>query len=369
MKKNKYIAAGLLMLSLLFLLGGCGPAPARQIEVPEGHILITDILGRKVVVPKNPQYVAPIFAPSLHIIAMLGDTDKVVALSAGNLRDILFVEIFPSLLDARVPKEGGSTPLNIEELFKDPAPQIIFCDPATVHDDRVMRQLELFGVPVVAVNYDSIEELKFTFSLLGEIMGREERAADYIAYFENTLTMILARIGNMPNEEKKIVYHAVNELLRTDIANTLSGQWLPMMGIISAGSMTVEGADSDSKNYISLERLLQIDPEYIIINGADVYDYIYSDRGSRLHVLKAYKNDNIYLLPMGVTRWGHPNSLEAPLAMIWVAQLFHPELFTDIDIVKEIKDFYRRFFDYELEDEWVKLILEGRDLRGWRYRD
>ncbi|MCL2816942.1 MAG: ABC transporter substrate-binding protein, partial [Clostridiales bacterium] len=300
MKKSRYLIAGLLMLSLLLCFGGCGPAQQR--EIPEGHILITDCLGREVWVPQNPQYIASLFAPGTHIIGMLGGSENVVAINEGVTRDILFVEIYPAILEARQPRVSAVT--NIEELFKDPAPQVIFVDASTINDAKMMENLERFGVPVVAVRYNSIEELKHAFSMIGEILGSESKAAEYNAFLSDTLEMITGRLAG-GGAEKKVVYHALNEILRTDITNTLSGQWIPMMGLTPAGIKEIEGADSDAKHYVSLEQLLRYDPEYIIINGADVYDYIYSDRGYRLHVLQAYKNDNIYLLPMGVTRWAH----------------------------------------------------------------
>ncbi|MCL2816941.1 MAG: ABC transporter substrate-binding protein [Clostridiales bacterium] len=365
MKKSRHIIAGLLAFLLLLLLGGCGPASTRG-ELPEGHIWVTDYLGREVAVPQNPQYVACLFSPATHIIAMLGDAGKMVAIPGGNTRDVLFVEIFPSVLQARTPKGSGT--VNIEELFKDPVPQVIFLDAATIHDERMMKNLEAFGVPIVAVGFYSVEELKYNVALLGQIMGREERAAAYNAYLDEKLEMVASRIGNMPNSDKKIVYHAVNELLRTTVTNTVSGEIIPQAGIILSGSKATDDDESDRdnyKNFITLEQLFIWDPEYIIINGEDVYDYIYSERGSKLHSLSAYKNGKIYLLPMGISRWGHPHSTEGPLTLIWLAKLMHPELFADIDMGEEVKDFYRRFWGAELDDEMVEQMLSGRGLRSW----
>jgi len=366
-RKSLRFASLLALVLALALLGSCGfvtQGSEAIAEVPDGFIMVTDSLGREVYVPINPRYVATVHAPITHFVTMLGGADTIVAVASGNTRDVLFVEMFPDILNARQPR--GNNMINLEELFKDPVPQIVFLDEVSVRDERVLQNIEAFGVPVVAVGFNSIEELMAMTTMVGQIMGGEEIAAAYNAHLTETLAMITQRIGNMPDEDKRVVYHAVNELLRTNVANSLAGEWMPKMGIIPAVSVMSDDPINNNRHFVGLEELLQLDPEYIIINGADVYDYIHSPRGERLHVLSAFQNDNIYLLPMGISRWAHHNSLETPLAMKWLAQLVHPDLFEDIDMVEEIKDFYRRFFDYELSRETVELILDGRTFRDWR---
>jgi iron complex transport system substrate-binding protein len=380
------ISLSLLALGLM-IFGGCGQnnngnaesegiyTPVAEYEAdatpepeslgPAGHILVTDFLGREVWVPQNPQYIASIYAPTAHLVAMLGGADNIVAMANGNTRDVLFMEIFPQLSEVRLPR-GGGIDVNVEELFADPVPQLILLDAVSVSDDRILSNLELFGVPVLAIEYFSIDGLKTMVSMLGEILGAQQRAAAFIDYFADTINMIQERIGDMPQEDKKVVYHAVNEILRTNITNSLPGEWMPMVGMIPAIYAQSDDPIGVDRLIISLEQLLIYDPDYIIITGADVYDYIHSDRGERLQVLSAYRYNRIFLLPMGITRWAHQNSLETPLAMKWLAQTLHPELFADIDMHQAIIDFYRDFFDYDISDEFVEMILDGRTFRDWR---
>jgi len=41
----------------------------------------------------------------------------------------------------------------------------------------------------------------------------------------------------------------------------------------------------------------------------------------------------------------------------WMAKQMYPELFEDLDIEQEIKDYYSEFYGLELTDEQVALIL------------
>jgi len=348
---------------LASFLTGCAKETAADLTPEEGYIIVTDYLGKKVKIKENPDYIGSIFAVAGHVLAMYGDVEKIVAISEGNTRDYLFCEIYPQILSARIVK--GSNTLNIEELAKQPRPEVLILNPEVTLDESMMKQLDKFGIPIVTIAYDNVEQQQI-MELLGTITGREKEAAAYNEYYRNVVELVASRTAKIPEEERKTVYHAINELLRTDQADTLSEDWLNLVGV---ENVAFSGGERESigtnKSYLSLEELLQRNPEYMIINGGDVLDYI--EASPQLHNLKAYREGNIYLLPLGVSRWGHPYSIETPLAILWTAKTIYPELFTDVDMEKETKDFYLNFFNYELSDSQVAKILSGRgykDIKG-----
>ena len=60
-------------------------------------------------------------------------------------------------------------------------------------------------------------------------------------------------------------------------------------------------------------------------------------------------------MPLGIYRW-YPPSGDAPLMLKWMAQKNHPDLFS-YDMNEEIKDYYKRYYNYELSDMQVDEIL------------
>lgn len=352
---------GGLLLVLVLLVSACssiGNQLTDSAQAGENQRIVTDCLGRTVAVPKEIDRVAAIFSPAAHIICMLGDSEKIQSVSEGNMRDRLLLNLYPAVADARTPKGGGA--FNVEELYREPLPDIIFCDPATVNDGDTMKQLEKFKVPVVAIDFQTITDQKTAIMLIGTIMGREEKAARYCAYLDETQKLITGRIEAAGKSDTITLYHAVNELLRGDTEKSLSADIIDRMGIAQLGVKAMPGLN-DAKNYISLETLFADDPQYIIVNGADVYDYILQNE--RLHVLQAYQNNHVYNLPVGISRWGQPYSLETPLFMLWLGKTVYPELFEDVDMKQEMKTYYQTFFDADLSDDILNQILEGRDLR------
>ena len=51
-------------------------------------------------------------------------------------------------------------------------------------------------------------------------------------------------------------------------------------------------------------------------------------------------------------------ALEIPLAVLWTAKTLYPDLFADIDLAAETKNFYHQFFDCDLSDADVQKIFK-----------
>jgi iron complex transport system substrate-binding protein len=50
----------------------------------------------------------------------------------------------------------------------------------------------------------------------------------------------------------------------------------------------------------------------------------------------------VYQIPIGITRWGHPSSFETPLAILWLMKLLYPGSF-EVDMIRKSGLFTRTF--------------------------
>ncbi len=358
--KKQFITGNLpnCVLAIALLFAGCSKHEEPSAVTPEaGFIVVTDLMGRQVKIKEDIEHVGSLFAVASHIVAMLGEADSIVTIPQGNVRDLLFCEIYPEILNARIAKRGNV--ISIEEIAKKPRPEVFIVNPEVAHDKGQMGLLEKLRTPVLAIAYRNMEQQMEAVELVGQIIGQPEKAGAYRAYYQKTIDLVSSRVSKIPETERQTVYHAINELLRTDQPETLSADWINCIGVENTA---LSDADRDgfpfNKNYMALEELLEKNPEHILINGGDVYDYI--ENSPQLHNLKAFRNGNIHLLPLGISRWGHPYSIETPLAMLWAAKKIYPAYFDDIDIGTETRSFYRTFFNYELSDDQLAKILSGR---------
>ena len=84
--------------------------------------------------------------------------------------------------------------------------------------------------------------------------------------------------------------------------------------------------------------------------------HMYKENG-KWSTLKAVQNEELHRIPSGVFFLDKGST--TTLLVLWMATFMQPELFSDIDMVEEIKYYYSEFYEYELTDEQAKMVIEG----------
>ena len=107
----------------------------------------------------------------------------------------------------------------------------------------------------------------------------------------------------------------------------------------------------------SLEQMLAWNPDVLLVSGQEDLKEVYEDR--RFGVIKAVKSRRVYVAPIAAHLWAN-RTVEQPLTVLWAAQIFYPELFKNLDFVKEMEYFYGRFFHYRMSDLEAREILNRK---------
>lgn len=356
-KIRNLIIFSLCIVMISTLLIGCTKNQVEtELEKVE-TIIVTDCIDREVEVPKIIDKIGCLFAVSGHVVTMLGEGEKIVAVNNGLMRDKLLLDICPSILDAVVPKVSGS--INIEELAK-VKPDIVFVEIDVIKYKGEAEKFDKFGIPYFVVDFNNIEEQQEMIRKVGKVLGKEVKADNYIYFYNQCIEMVSEKTNEIPLDQRINIYHSVNEATRTDAPNTLPADWTEVAGANNV-SVNKELKFVDNKYFASLEQILLWNPEVILVNEDGVEEYILTNK--QWENLDAVKNEKVYLLPNGVSRWGHHNSIETPLAILWTSKKLYPDRFVDIDLKKITKDFYKEFFSYELTDEEIERILNGKGMR------
>ncbi|NTW70788.1 MAG: ABC transporter substrate-binding protein [Eubacteriaceae bacterium] len=355
---KKRIILLIALLCIVFFLSGCWKANEPS-GTDEQSFEIIDSAGRSVIIPEKVEKIACLYAFTGHALGLLEQDDKIVAVVEGLKRDKLFVKLFPDIDNALVPFTDGS--INIEELIK-ADPDVVFVRSDTASNEQEMKKISELGIPAVCADYTNMEEQIQAVEIIGKVCGGDavKKAEAYTKYYRKCIALAEERTKNLSAEEKIKVYHSVNEAVRTDSEDSLSADWMESAGVINV-SVDKELNLVENKNYASLEQIFIWDPEVIIANEEGVANYILTD--SKWKGLDAVNNRTVYQMPVGISRWGHPGSIETPLAILWLDKTLYPDLFKDIDLYKETKNFYKTFFSYTLSDQDVKDILSGTGMR------
>lgn len=350
--KKRLISTFLLCAFLLSMLSACGGSIAQT----PGQITVIDMAGRTVTVPEDPAHICALSPFCAPFIVSFGYGDKMNATVNAIKRDVLIQEICPSLQDATVVKQSGS--INAEAILAQQV-DLIIAEDASYDDADERAKLDALGIPYIVLKNNTIEEAMDSVTLLGTVLGTEDLANTYVQYYQDTLDFVSQVVNTIPEEDRPTLYHSINEATRTDYPGSITAEWISYTGVDNvslSSSLTFDGGNA----YTTLEQIFVWDPKIIICNETGIADYILTD--SKWVGLQAVTNGTVYQMPIGITRWGHPNSVETPLALLWLAKTLYPDEF-DIDIEEEAKEFYHTFFDYNLDDDTIEAIFSGEGIR------
>lgn len=334
-----------------------------QAQNKKDFITITDCADRQVKVPVKVERIACLYLFAGHVVTMLGRGEDIVAVSNGLKRDSLLLEICPSIKNAMVPKSQGA--LNMEELLK-AAPDVLFIAGDTLPDNGELVKLARFGIPTIIIDFSDIQSQQKAISIIGQAIGREKRAEEYNSFYRGAVEKIRAVTVKLPEDKKTRLYYAENEALRTTLNNDLSRDCLNIAGVINV-ALNDTGNILEGKNFVTLERIILWNPEVILVNEPEAFKLIKEDK--KWAAINAVINNRVYQMPIALSRWGHPGSIETPLAVMWTAKKIYPALFPDIDIEIETVKYYKTFFNYDLSETKVRAILNGELVRKPKKRN
>ncbi|KAF1085301.1 High-affinity heme uptake system protein IsdE precursor [Sporotomaculum syntrophicum] len=348
------------VIAISLLLTGCqdGTKDSQpDTSGQTGTITVTDCIGRQVEIPDQVDRIACLYAFSGHVVAMLGKADQIVSVVDGLKRDVLLNSLYPGIKEANIPVTSGS--INIEELIK-AQPDLAFIKGETARSEGEVAKLNKANIPYLVVDFNNMREQQYAVTMIGQAIGAETEARKYNEFYQACIDRVEKKVSSIPSSQRVRVYHSVNEATRTDMKDTLPADWLQAAGVNNV-SVNQPLKLIEEKHFASLEQILLWNPDVILVNEYGVGDYIMTNE--QWATLSAVQNHRVYQMPIGISRWGHPGSLETPLAILWTAQLLYPDKFTELDLADEAKGFYAEFFNLQLSDEEIDQVLKAQGMR------
>ena len=346
-----------LIASLLVLMPACAGSSQDSPTSARETILITDSIGREVEVPRNVERIAALYSFAGYAVCLFGRGNDLVAVPGGLQRDKLLIRLFPQVANASVPRTGGA--INAEELLKI-KPDLVLVRSDTVVDEREAEKLDSAHIPYLVIDFSTMDEQRATLMMIGKAIGREAEAKSYDEYYAGIVDRVTRVTNDIPDAEKVRLYYSENQANRTTDTSSVAADWTKASGVINV-SVGQDLQQVDSDYYASIEQILLWDPEVIIANETAAYDLIKGH--PQWSAVKAVQDGKVYHMPNGISRWGHPGSVETPMALLWTAKTVYPDKFADVDIEEETRYYYQTFFNMDLDDETIAVILKGGDMR------
>ncbi|AFS78918.1 ABC transporter periplasmic binding protein [Gottschalkia acidurici 9a] len=372
-KNFKRLTSLLLILILaLSLTVGCNKTETsskgnsiEQSQVEDKERIITDMSGREVKIPSKVEKVystSPIAQMAVYTI----DSKKLTGLlfELTEMEKKYTVEGYSEL-----PILGGwfgkDNKGNIEEILK-VDPDVIIAmgdvdDASKQFADDLQKQI---GKPVVIADGE-LEKTPESYKFLGEVLNEEKRAQELADYCEKTLKESKEIADSIKEEEKVTIYYAQGpEGLQTDPAKSTHAGVFDFVGAKNIAD--VESKGGYGRTEVSIEQILNWNPDKIIVckdknnktgKVSSSYETITTD--NKWSSLRAVKENQVYEIPDSPYNIiDRPPSVSRILGIKWLGNLLYPDKFK-YDIEQETKEFYEKFYHYELKDGDIEEILQN----------
>jgi len=348
LKWQKWLLLFFCIFLSLCLFTGCAQTQTGQTSADTR--IVTDQAGREVVIPAEVNRIVTTWRPCTFLVFAVGGQEKLVGVDNGSTTAPFTVGVYPEIKN--VTKVGDKkSGINVEAVVAT-KPDVV-CVWAEASKGGIIEQLETQGIPTLVIIPESAEEMKEATLLLGEVLGRTEQAKKIIDYYDDTVAMIKERLKDVPESERKRVYLAGAYGILSSCGSDFYQHYL----IEQAGGINVAAELKGGWQSVSPEQLVAWDPDVII---ADPYctesmeDALKMDPA--LKALKAVKNNQLYSFPK-IGQWSFPIPQSA-MGILWLSKTLYPEHFEDLDIEKEVNNYYKEFFGVSYTE------LGGSDLDG-----
>ncbi|HJJ71142.1 MAG TPA: ABC transporter substrate-binding protein [Methanocorpusculum sp.] len=351
MRKQILLFTALLAVFAVLISAGCVTTDSPGDS--EGMVTITDAFGRDVTIPENPEKIAVVGSGSMRYFVYLGiDLDDVCAVDYQDSKlNIQTVNVRPYALAnpeiLEIPEVGAAKGVVDNEKLLMSGAEILFMGGASSSNTEVANEIqEKTGIPVVMFytgNYvtDS-EKIQDTLLMLGEILNKEQRAKDLIAYFDAVEADLKKRVAGLSAEETVYVggvsYNGVHGLDGTDPT------YYPFAALnIKNAAAEVTSVSQTGYAQISKEKLLEWDPEIIFVDlntmeaagGGGIYE-LQNDPAYK--GLSAVKSGKVFAVnPHTSMGTNHETSMANAY---YIGTILYPEQFSDIDPAKKADEIY-----------------------------
>lgn len=336
----------LLACVLLFLscgLAGCDDAQSGQSgqsgqEAGETRT-VTDMFGREVTLPKNIERVVCIGSGALRLYSYIGDMSKLCGVEEceyGYLISVRPYQMVNEELFKSLPSIGAGGPQGTPD-----AEALLAADPDVIFslytlDIAAMDELQQkTGIPVVVLSYGETEvfdeDVLASLTLMGNILGKKERAkelSDYIAAMQMDLAK---RTMNIPDAEKKTVYLGCQSNYGNHGIGSSTANYSLFNAVNAKNVLDLHGY-TGYQGALDLEAILTMNPDVMILDagGLSILKEEYKENKAVFDSLMAFRNRKVYVqMPYNA----YFTNLEIAYAdAYFIGKTLYPNQFDDIDI-------------------------------------
>lgn len=340
------------LITLLSFTAGCGEKSNSSKSGPSRTITALD--GSRVEIPVCPQRIACFYNPAYDKIVMLSKGSRIALMPADVTPWAL--RFYPELAAIPVNKSQGLP--DVERMLRLDV-DLVFYPKGRSSMDGVMQA----GIAAVCPFNDKYTpstmdeytaEFKRQVMFFSDVLGEETgaKAEKYCTYLEDITSRVAAVTANLPQSRRPRVYYGkVNDLCSTQGNNTIM-RWYTEL----AGGIYLPKSLDKYFAAVNMEQVMAWDPDIVLLGMYGSFNSAPDTRA--FDKLRAYGNGRVVRVPAGIFCWDM-TSCETALLPLFLGKKFHPALFAQWDIIKEMKKFYFEIYGIRITDTDAGRILAG----------
>lgn len=353
-------------LALLTACGANTETTQNNSESSENKVEITDLIGRtNSIAESDKERVLCIGAGALRLYSYVGDIHNIIAVEDID-RDVdanIFANVSRPYYDINkeyfktLPSCGKGGP----QAQQAEAEKILSCRPSLIISeyadvlkaDTLQSQV---GVPVVVVKYGSNsvfdDNVKQSLTLLGKILGKEEKAKTLNDYIASSKADLENRASNVADADKSSIYiGGLGNWGTQDIYSTSTS--FPLFNVSNIkNAVTSDITLTNGK--LEKEAFLSLNPDKIVLDSAGLAKFktTYESASEEFDSLEAFANGEIYLeMPFNAY---YTNLEIALMDAYFLASVAYPDAYKDMEMDKKYDEIGNAFLGSNCYSESIK---------------
>lgn len=331
--------------------------------------------GTQVEIPAQVTKVAPNIGALAEVTMIVSKGDPVISAAATQQITDKFKQYFPRYSEGN-PNDYSAQ--SVEDLIAS-GTQVVFGISSMYSDDQ-LDQLKQAGIAFVPINsVSTVDELCDATELIGEILGGDyqQQAQKFSTYWKQQLSDAQNATASVSSKQTILEAMYNSGSFTTVNSSDIMNEYFEAAGLTnvaadlqksSAGSngqsSGSNGQNSGNKSgggaqgiTIDAESIAQMNPEWIITNSQEGKEALMSNPA--LSKVTAIANNHVLVSPQGAYLW-IVRSGEGAMVPMWLVSQVYPDLAGDYDAKTAVKDFFKEYYSYDLDDAAVEGILAGQ---------
>lgn len=381
-KITALVAAVVVVVIIVAAVWALNPGGDDGKDEGSDTVVVTDMTGEEVEVTLPVERVAITSSSLLDMFIILAGEDwaDYVCMMPSDLQTRepakydLLMETYPQLADVPTSPDLYSSGSFPDETIAVTEPDLVLLEYPTMqwlqYDESNYPILTSMGVSVLQLDMytDPFAEgaIDTNMNALGAALGQQDHADEIIAFWYEQFDLVESILESVPESEKTLV--AYTEIMGSGQISSSAYGTTGTMGFSELTFVGVTNSSDQATETYSYERLLSIDPDYIIIAVSSYYQQ--GDAGYALGYgvtstetaqqvveeymsrpgwsnLTAVQNDNIilYYPELGFT----PAAFEK---VLYLAEFLYPEYCGDLDADAIMDEYFDRFLPFDVTGLW-----------------